>query len=104
MRAPPPDWAVMVNKDWAITLMLGFAGLLWQLKNQTHIAKLTKGKRTEEVLRLLGNNLLMVTFTVMPVVSAGILSILYFPWGMISIFLLALPILWYWKKVGPSFQ
>ena len=99
-----PDWAEMVNKDWAITLMLGFAGLLWQLKNQTHIGKLTKGERAEKILRVLGNNLLIATFTALPVISAGTLSILYFPWGVISIFLLALPILWYWNKVSRSIQ
>lgn len=90
--------------DWAITLMLGLAGLLWQLKNQTHIAKLTNGERTEKILRLFGNKPLIIAFTLLPVISAGTLSVLYFPWGTISIFLLALPVLWYWKKVRQSFQ
>ena len=36
----PPVWAETLTQDWAMTLMFGVAGLLWQLKNPDNIGKL----------------------------------------------------------------
>ena len=100
----PPTWATTLADDWAITLLLGLAGLLWQLKNQSHISTLTSGSWVESLLRVVGNRLLIVVIPVEALGSVIILSVAYYPWGTLSVLPLSLGVAWYGKKLfgGPQ--
>lgn len=95
-----PNWATTLSQDWAITVLLGSAGLLWQLKNQGHISTLTSGTWIERALRLIGNKLLVVIIPLEAVVSVIILSVAYYPWGTLSALPLLVGITWYLKKMA----
>ena len=94
-----PAWAITLAKDWAMTLLLGAAGLLWQLKNQGHISTLTNGTWIERALRFSGNKLLIFIIPVEAIVSVVILTVAYYPWGTLSALPLLLGVTWYSKKM-----
>ena len=94
-----PPWAATLANDWAITLLLGLAGLLWQLKNQYNISKLTSETWVERLLILIGNRLLVIIIPIQALASVGILSVAYYPWGILSGLPLLLVAIWYFKKL-----
>ena len=88
-------WATMLAKDVSITLLLGLAGLLWQLKNQDHIGTLTSGPRVQRILRSIGNLLMIAVIPLQALGSIIVLSVLYFPWGMLAMLPLVTGVVWY---------
>lgn len=91
-------WASTLANDWAITLLLGLAGLLWQLKNQDNISTLTSDTRVERLLGVIGNKLVFIVVLVQVIGSVIILVFAYFPWGLLCIPLLAAGIIWVAKN------
>ena len=89
-----PAWVSTLSNDWAITLLLGLAGLLWQLKNQNNISMLTSGTWVERLLGTMGNKLIVTIVLVEAIGSVVILSVAYFPWGMWSGILLVVGLVW----------
>ena len=78
------SWARELSTDWVITLLLAFAGLLWQLKNPDNIAKLSTELRLERLLSGFGNWFYVVVLTAMTLGSIILLGVVFFPWGFIS--------------------
>ena len=93
----PPPWKAILASDWAITLMLGLAGLLWQLKNQTHIYTLTKDTWVERSLKSVGNKLPVIVILMLAIASVVILSVSYWPWGLLSVLILIIWGVYYYK-------
>lgn len=89
-----PAWVSMLSNDWAITLLLGLAGLLWQLKNQNNISMLTSGTWAERLLGTMGNKLVVTIVLVEAIGSVVILTVAYFPWGLWSGILLVVGLVW----------
>ncbi len=91
------SWARTASQDWAITLLLGFAGLLWQLRNTDNISKLTTELRLESFLTKCGE---MVYLLALPIVTVGsiiVLGVVYFPWGLSGVLPLGAAF-WYTRK------
>ena len=89
-----PAWVSTLSNDWAITLLLGLAGLLWQLKNQNNISMLTSGTWVERLLGTMGNKLIVTIVLVEAIGSVVILTVAYFPWGLWSGILLVVGLVW----------
>ena len=92
-------WAAILANDWAITLFVGLAGLLWQLKNQSHISILTSGTWVERLLRVIGNKVLIVVIPTQALFSVIILSVAYYPWGMLTVLPLLIGLAWYFYRI-----
>lgn len=99
-----PTWATTLANDWAITVLVGSAGLLWQMKNQEHIATLTSGAWMERALQVVGDKLPAIVIPIQAIFSMAILSFVYFPWGMATILPLFLGFLWYRNKIAKATQ
>ena len=100
----PPLWAATLANDWAITLMLGLAGLLWQFKNQDHIKTLTRGTWLERALKRVGNKLPGIVIPLLAIASVGILSVVYWPWGILSAVLLIIGLIYFGVKMYRTLQ
>ena len=77
-------WARELSEGWVITLMLAFAGLLWQLKNPDNIAKLSSELRLERFLAGFGDRLFVFALPAMTIASIFVLGVAFFPWGFVS--------------------
>ena len=88
--SPVPPWANTLSQDWTITLLLAFAGLLWQLKNPSNIDRLSAGLNLEKFLMKFGGIFWTILLVILVFGSMGVLSFLFFPWGLTSILLLVL--------------
>ena len=85
------------SEDWAITLLLGVAGLLWQLKNTDNINKLSAELRLESALAWLGEKFFLFGLPSVILGSIGVLGFAFFPWGFSSAFPLSVAF-WYTRK------
>ena len=78
-------WARELSADWAVALLLAFAGLLWQLKNPDNISKLTTELKLERFLSIFGDRFYVFALPAVTVGSIAVLGIVFFPWGLISV-------------------
>ena len=80
----PPLWAEILSQDWAMTVMFGLAGLLWQLKNPDNIGKFLVGFGIQKHVAVFGDYLGPVV--VVGTIVGGIMVLsLFFPlWGWIG--------------------
>ena len=79
----PPFWAEVLSKDWVMTLLFGFGGFLWQLKNPDNIWKLLVGMRIQKYVLAFGEYFWVIALVVSTLGSLVALSWFYFPGGLI---------------------
>ena len=80
----PPLWAEILSQDWAMTVMFGLAGLLWQLKNPDNIGKLLVGFGIQKHIAAFGDYF-WPAIVVGTSVGSIVVLYLFFPlWGWIG--------------------
>ena len=79
----PPSWAEVLSRDWVMTLLFGFGGFLWQLKNPDNIWKLLVGLRIQRHVMAFGEYFWVIALVVSTLGSLVALSWFLFPWGLI---------------------
>ena len=89
--------ARVASEQWAMTLFLAFAGLLWQLRNTDNITRLSAEMRVEGPLAKLGERFYVFGLPVMTVASILVLGFAFWPWGFTSVAPLGLAF-WYTRK------
>lgn len=81
----PPAWLETLSKDWAMTLLFAFAGLLWQLKNPDNIGKLLEHLKIQSRFSAFGERFWVLALVVPSIGSMAVISGFFFPWGIATL-------------------
>ena len=81
----PPTWVEVLSKDWAMTLMFGLAGFLWQLKNPDNIGKLLEHLKIQRHVTFFGERFWVVGLVCPTLGSMFVICWWFWPWGVVSI-------------------
>ena len=80
----PTEWLKILSRDWAMTLMFAFAGLLWQLKNTDNIKKLLEHLKIQHHLTSFGGRFWIWGLVCPTIGSMAVISWCFWPWGLAS--------------------